>query len=246
MRLKEKVAIVTGAASGIGEASAKKFIENGAKVVFSDINEPNYDLKEKFGDNAEFFKCDVSNSSQIDDLIEFAVEKFSKLDIMFNNAGIGGLGGITEAKNEDWDKTIAINLSGVFYGMKAAARYMKENKIKGSIISTSSILGRVGFEGAIAYCASKGGVVQLTHAAALDLAKDGIRVNAVAPGFIKTGMTDPFLGDEGFKNMVISSTPLGKVGEVDDIANAVLYLASDESKYVTGEVLYVDGGWTAK
>ena len=130
--------------------------------------------------------------------------------------------------------------------MRAAAKEMKKNAAGGSIINTSSILGSVGFEGAIAYCAAKGGVVQLTRSGALDLAKDKIRANAVAPGFIETGMTKDVLAASEFNKFVISSTPLGYVGEPADIANAVLYLASDESRYVTGTVLFVDGGWTAK
>ncbi|MEX2410566.1 MAG: SDR family NAD(P)-dependent oxidoreductase [Candidatus Paceibacterota bacterium] len=246
MRLKDKVAIVTGASSGIGKSIAEEFINNGAKVVFSDINEPKDNVSDKFSEKAEFFKCDVSNPEEVEELIKFTIDKFKSLDIMVNNAGIGGTGSILEATNEDWQRTLNINLSGVFYGIKNAAKYMKENSIKGSIINMSSILGRVGFKGAVAYCASKGGVVQTTHASALDLAEFNIRVNAIAPGFIKTKMTDPVLQDKTFNDFVISSTPMGRVGEPKDIANAAVFLASDESKYVTGEIIYVDGGWTAK
>lgn len=246
MRLKNKIAVVTGASSGIGKAIAEYFIDNGAKVVFSDVDDPDYDVKEKFGENALFQKCDVSDFAQVEELIDIAVKEFGGLDIMVNNAGIGTVGGILEATNEDWQKTMDINLSGVFYGTKLAAQYMKDKGVKGNIINMSSILGRVGFQGAIAYCATKGGVVQLTHSSALDLAQYGIRVNAIAPGFIKTKMTEPVLENEDFKNLVVSSTPLGHVGEPGDIANAAVYLASDEAKYVTGEIIYVDGGWTAK
>ncbi|MFZ4632248.1 MAG: SDR family NAD(P)-dependent oxidoreductase [Patescibacteria group bacterium] len=245
MRLENKVAIVTGANSGIGKAIAEKFIKEGAKVVFSDMN-GDEKLVEAFKDRALFIKCDVSKSSEVDALVAYTVKHFGKLDIMVNNAGVGGLGGVSDVTDEAWDKVIGVNLSGTMYGMRAAALAMKKAGVSGSIINMSSILGKVGFAGAIAYCASKGGVVQLTHAAALDLAQDKIRVNAVAPGFIETNMTKDVLAMKAFNDLVISSTPLGHVGDTDDIAGAALYLASDEAKYVTGEVIYVDGGWTAR
>lgn len=245
MRLKNKVAIVTGSASGIGKAIAEKFINEGAKVIFSDIKGDD-SLISEFGEEALFFKCDVSKSEEVENLINKAIEHFGKLDIMVNNAGIGGLGGIIDVTDENWDKTISINLSGTMFGMRAAAKAMRTKEIKGSIINLSSILGKVGFNGAIAYCAAKGGVVQLTRAGALDLSPYHIRVNAVAPGFIETNMTKDILVQKEFNDLVISSTPLGYVGNTKDIANAAVYLASDESSYVTGSVIYVDGGWTAK
>ena len=245
MRLENKVAIVTGAASGIGKAIAEKFISEGAKVVFSDVN-GDESLVSAFGDKALFIKCNVAKPEEVESLVATAVAKFGGLDIMVNNAGIGGTGGILEVTDADWDKTIGINLTGVMHGIRAAAKVMKEKGTSGAIINMSSILGKVGFQGAIAYCAAKGGVVQLTHASALDLAALKIRVNAIAPGFITTGMTKDVLAMKPFNDLIISSTPLGHVGEVEDIAAAAVYLASDEAKYVTGEVLYVDGGWTAK
>jgi NAD(P)-dependent dehydrogenase (short-subunit alcohol dehydrogenase family) len=245
MRLENKIAIVTGAASGIGKAIAEQFINEGAKVVFSDVNsDPS--LVSAFGDKALFVKCDVSKSAEVENLIGQTIKHFGGLDIMVNNAGIGGLGGIIEVTDESWDKTIAINLSGVMFGMRAAAKAMKEKGVRGSIINMSSILGKVGFNGAIAYCAAKGGVVQLTQAGALDLAADKIRVNAIAPGFIETNMTKDVLAMKQFNDMIVSSTPLGHVGQVSDIASAAVYLASDEANYVTGSVVYVDGGWTAR
>lgn len=245
MRLENKVAVVTGAASGIGKAIAEKFIKEGAKVVFSDMN-GDESLVAEFKDSALFVKCDVSKSAEVENLVAQAVQHFGRLDIMVNNAGVGGLGGILDVTDENWNKTIGINLSGVMFGARAAANAMKKAGIHGSIINMSSILGSVGLAGAIAYCAAKGGVVQLTHAAALDLAGDNIRVNAIAPGFIQTNMTKDVLAMKQFNDMVVSSTPLGHVGDVDDIANAALYLAEDGSKYVTGTIAYVDGGWTAR
>ncbi|MFA6295224.1 MAG: SDR family NAD(P)-dependent oxidoreductase [Candidatus Paceibacterota bacterium] len=245
MRLENKVAIVTGSATGIGKAIAEKFISEGAKVVFSDINGDD-SLVQEFEGKALFIKCDVSKSEEVENLIDKTIEKFGKLDVMVNNAGIGSLGGIMDVTDESWNKTIGINLSGTMFGMREAAKAMKAKNIKGSIINLSSILGKVGFNGAIAYCAAKGGVVQLTRAGSLDLAPSQIRVNAIAPGFIETNMTKDILEQKEFKDMVTSSTPLGYVGKTEDIANAALYLASDESSYVTGSVIYVDGGWTAK
>lgn len=243
MRLENKIAIVTGAASGLGKAIAEMYLKEGAKVVFSDINQP-ADWTER--ENAAFFKADVSDSSQVDALVAFAVEKFGSLDIMVNNAGIGTTSPIDEMTDEIWDKVISINLSGVFYGVRSAAKHMKTNQVKGSIINMASILGLVGFRTAGAYCAAKGGVNQLTHTSALEFAPYAIRVNSIAPGFIKTQMTKGIQDDQAANAGISAATPLGFMGEPDDIAYAAVYLASDESKYVTGSVLYVDGGWTAQ
>ena len=243
MKLENKVAVVTGAASGIGLAIANLFVAEGAKVVYSDINDGGLKLDPT---SAMFVKCDVSKSAEVDALVKAAVAQFGRLDIMVNNAGIGGLGGVLDATDEAWAKTIGINLSGVFYGARAASNAMKAAGIKGSIINMSSILGTVGLGSAVCYCAAKGGVVQLTHSSALDLAPLGIRINAIAPGFIATNMTKGVLENWDVSNMVKANTPLGYVGEPNDIAQAALYLASDDAKYVTGTVLHVDGGWTAR
>lgn len=247
MRLQNKVSIVTGASSGIGLAIAKLFVQEGATVVFSDINETEGNKAiTGLGEKATFIKCDVSKSQEVYQLVSTTLEKYGKLDIMVNNAGVGTLGGILECTDENWSRVIGINLSGVFYGTKAAANAMKAAQISGSIINMTSILGIVGFQGAAAYCAAKGGVSNLTRASAQDLASLGIRVNAIAPAFIETNMTKAVLGDENFVKMVKANTPLGHTGKPEDIAHAALYLASDESKYVTGIILPVDGGWTCR
>lgn len=245
MRLENKVAIVTGAASGIGKAIADIYVAEGARVIYSDIYKQVEGLEMKEGISS-YVACDVSSKDEVEALVKEAVSQFGKVDIMVNNAGIGGLGGLIDATAEDFDKVLKVNLYGTFFGAQAAAKVMKEMGIKGSIINVSSILGTVGLAQTVAYSSSKGGVVQLTHAASLDLAPLGIRINAVAPAFIKTKMTEDILKDDGFNGMVTANTPLGYVGEPNDIAYAALYLASDESKYVTGEVLHIDGGWTAR
>jgi NAD(P)-dependent dehydrogenase (short-subunit alcohol dehydrogenase family) len=200
----------------------------------------------RLGDNSIFFKADVSKSNEVSDLVNLAIKKFGKLDIMVNNAGIGALGGAAECTDDDWDKVIGINLSGVFFGTREAAKAMIAKDTKGSIINMSSILGVVGMAGAIAYCAAKGGVSNLTRAAAQDLAPKGIRVNAINPAFIETNMTHDILLNEQFSAFVNSNTPLGKPGKPEDIANAAIYLAEDASSYVTGTTTMVDGGWTCK
>lgn len=241
MKLENKVAIVTGACSGIGKAIAEEFLKEGASVVFSDINEIQVN-----SEKALFVKCDVSKSEEVNNLIEKTIKKFERIDIMVNNAGIGTVGDVLSADDDSWNKIMSVNLSGVFFGMRAAGNKMKEMVIKGSIINMTSILGTVGFKGAIGYCAAKGGVNQLTKAGALDLACFGIRVNAIAPGFIKTQMTKGVQEDEKLKTFIESKTPLGYMGEPIDIAKGAVYLASEDSKYVTGNILYIDGGWISE
>ncbi|MFW5888723.1 MAG: SDR family NAD(P)-dependent oxidoreductase [Patescibacteria group bacterium] len=247
MRLKNKVAIITGAASGIGKDMAENFLKEGARVVYSDIQGKAEEvIPQEHKENAVFIKCDTSKSKQVEKLLDKTIDRFGRVDVMVNNAGIGSLASVMDETDDNWKKVIDINLSGVFYGMRAAANRMKEKKIKGSIINTSSILGSSGLANTIAYSASKGGIEQLTKAGCQDLAPHKIRVNAIAPGFIKTNMTEDVLKDNSFNKMVKSRTPLGHVGEPNDIAKAAVYLASDESGYVTGEILHVDGGWTSR
>lgn len=249
MRLEGKVAIVTGAGSGIGAASAKLFAKEGAKVVVADWIEEggNQTVSEikTAGGEAIFVKTDVSKAADIDALVSKCVEAFGKLDILYNNAGVVSQGKIEATTEEDWQKVIDVDLKGVFLGCKRAIPEMEKTG-KGKIISTASIAGLVGFDGIAAYCAAKGGVVNITRELALECAPKKINVNAIAPGVIETNMTKDILADPKQKEGMLAATPYPRLGVPDDIAYAALYLASDESDFVTGHTIVVDGGWIAK
>ncbi len=246
MKLKDKVAVVTGSRRGIGKAIALALAREGAKVVVSDI-----DLKEcqavsdeirKLGTDSIAVKCDVTKKHEVDELIESAVRKFGKLDIMVNNAGVYVSKPLTQTTEQDWDFVLNVNLKGVFLCASAAAKHMmKQNS--GKIISTASIAGKVGFADSSAYCASKGGIVNLTRELAMELAPHHINVNAVAPGVIETDMTKGIMDDEKAKQGLLMGIPLKRIGKPEDIAKAVVFLASDDADYVTGHTLVVDGGW---
>ncbi len=242
MRLKDKIAIITGGSSGIGLATAKKFISEGAKVVLADISE---DAGKKAAEeiNADFIKTDVSKAEEVKSLINKTVERYGKLDVMVNNAGVAVMGSALDCSDEDFDHAINVNLRGVFLGTKYAAQKMKDKG--GVILNTTSVAGMVGFRGAVAYCASKGGVIQVTKAAALDLAPFNIRVNAIAPAVIKTAMTKDMIDNIDYAKALLAQTPLGRFGEPEEVANLFCFLASDEASYITGSVYPVDAGWTA-
>jgi len=243
--LQDKVAIVTGGASGIGLATVKAFLDKGAKVVLADYNEEagasvEKDLKEKY-ENVLFVKTNVAEESEVENLVAETVKHFGKLDIIFNNAGIGVQKPTHELTAEEYKRVIAINQDGVFYGAKYAIREMIKTG-GGSIISTSSILGSVGEPTSIPYAASKGAVNQITKSLALEYADRNIRVNAVAPGFIESGMVSKeALGD--FYDGLVAKHPIGRLGNPEEIAHAVVFLA--ENDFVTGTTVFVDGGYTA-
>lgn len=251
-QLKDKVAIVTGAASGIGKETALLFAKEGAKVVVSDIaeDEGNNVVKEieDNGGEALFIKADTSNPEDHKVLIDQTIDAFGKLDIAVNNAGIGGpQGPVGEYPIDGWDTVIAINLSGVFYGMNQQISAMLDSG-GGSIVNMASILGSVSSTaetaGAPSYIAAKHGVVGLTKSAAVDYGEQNIRVNAVGPGYIRTPLLDEM--DEEQINKLIGLHPIGRLGKPKEIAELVLWLASDKSSFVTGGYYPVDGGYLAQ
>ena len=244
-RLQDKVAVITGAGSGIGKETALLFLEHGANVVLADINKDTLEetfeiIKQK---NLESNACtciaDVSKETDIKNLINAAVEHFGGLNILFNNAGIGGaIGPITHIDGDEWDKSFQILLKSVFLGSKHAARIMKKNIAGGSIINTASIAGMGGGSGPLAYSAAKAGVINFCKNAAIELGPDKIRVNAISPGAINT----PLLATAIEDSKLIQ--PIEDFGMPIDIANTALFLASDESRFITGTNICVDGGLT--
>ncbi len=251
-RLEGKVAVITGAASGIGEASARRFVEEGCKVVLGDIQpDLGQALAEELGADVIFVECNVTVEKDISHLVDVAVNKFGKLDVMFNNAGIvGAIGPIETSIEAEWSATLAVLLNGVFFGIKHAARVMKPQN-SGSIISMSSVAGLTGGLAPHAYSAAKHAVVGLTKNVGAELCGNGIRVNAIAPYSVATSMVaDAYLHDHKAiaetTQMLTDESPLvGRPGLATDVANAALWLASDESGYTSGHILTVDAGITS-
>ena len=242
MMLKDKVAIVTGAAKGIGRGIALALAKEGAKIIVSDLNDSEcLDVVaeiEKLGGEAIAVKCDVSIKADVDELISAAMTKFGGLDIMANNAGIYPFKPFEEITEEGWDKVMAVNLKSVFLTSQAASKVMKPGS---KIVNISSIAAFVGFGGLVHYCASKGGINGLIRPLALELAAKKINVNNVAPGAIETPGASG--GSEESKKQTIAIIPAGRMGQPEDIANAVVFLASDKADYITGQTLVVDGGY---
>jgi NAD(P)-dependent dehydrogenase (short-subunit alcohol dehydrogenase family) len=254
-RVHGKVALVTGGALGIGEACCKVFAREGAKVAVTDVKEKEGEavanaIRDAGGD-AVFMKHDVASEEDWERAVDAAVAKWGRLDVLVNNAGIGATTNAEDDTLEKWRRLMSVNLDGVFLGTKYAIRAMKKSG-GGAIINISSVLGLVGDGGAASYCASKGGIRLLTKSAALYCAKAGyhIRVNSVHPGYVWTPMVRTAAeatGDAAVTRKYLESLhPLGRLGEVEDVAYGVLYLASDEAAFVTGAELVIDGGYTAQ
>ena len=242
--LKDKTAVITGASRGIGAEIARKFASEGAKLLISATNgsllSEVKDEIEKTGVDIEFKIVDVADSSSFSELIKFALETFGAVDILVNNAGINRDKLIMAMKDEDWDAVLDVNLKGTFNGIKAVTRPMLKAK-GGNIINLTSVVGISGNAGQVNYSASKAGIIGLTKSAARELASRNIRVNAIAPGFIETEMTESLSDDA--KGKFLQNIPLGKSGSCADVANLALFLASEESNYITGQVINVDGGF---
>lgn len=245
-QLEGMVAVITGAASGMGLATAQRFVDEGASVVIADFNA---DVGEaaagELGDAVRFVRCDVARDDDVAAAVALAVGAFGRLDIMFNNAGIGGaFGPITEIESDDWDATFAVLLRGVFLGTKHAARVLIDQGDGGVIINTASVAGQGGGGGPQAYSAAKAGVINLTESTAVELAPHAIRVNAICPGLIFTPLMHQ--GDEAEAERVMSELqPYPKRGEGADIAGAAVWLAGPDSAFVTGTSITVDGGISA-
>jgi len=250
MRLEGKVAIISGGARGMGAAEAKLFAREGAKVIICDVLEDEGRQTEaeinEVGGAAVFVKLDVTSQDEWENAVNTAIERFGKLDILVNNAGIIVQSTIEDMTVELWDKVMDVNAKGVFLGTKTAIPHMKEAG-GGSIVNISSISGIVGQDNVNAgYNASKGAVRIFTKAAAVQYAKENIRVNSIHPGPIATPMTAEGRADPERVALTAERTPLGRYGEPEEVANAVLFLASDEASYVTGSEIVVDGGYTAQ
>lgn len=235
--------MVTGAAQGIGKAIAVKLAEEGSDVIIVDVNDEKLkevaDEIQQKGRKIWTYKIDVSNYKQVEGLFNSEIEKWNRVDILVNNAGITRDNLILRMKEEEWDEVIRINLKGVFNFCKAVSKIMMKQR-SGNIINISSIIGVMGNAGQVNYSASKAGVIGITKSLAKELASRNIRVNAIAPGFIQTAMTDRLSEEQ--KQLMIGAIPLKRIGTAEEVAKMVLFLASDDSSYTTGQVINTDGG----
>ena len=248
-QLEGKVSLITGGGSGIGKASALAFAREGSKVVVADVNvdggEQTVRIIQDTGGEATFVKAEVSNSSDVSDMVSHAVQTYNRLDCAFNNAGVsGGPGRIHEYTEDNWSRVLDINLTGVWLCMKYEIIQML-NQGGGTIVNTASVMGLVGGSRSPAYAATKHGVVGLTRTGAVDYAQEGIRINAVCPGYIRTPMIEGILSDPGAEERVVSRHPMHRLGTPEEIAEAVVWLCSDAASFVTGHAMTVDGGYVA-
>lgn len=247
MKLKDRIAIVTGGASGIGKAIVERFLADGASVVIGDVSvEKGKALAARLGSGARFVAADASKAGDVAALVEQTISAFGKIDILVNNAGIVHAADFLDLKIEDFDRVLNVNLRGSFLLAQAVARHMVE-RVKaggpaGAIINMSSVNAVFAIANQVPYSVSKGGVNQLTKVMALSLAPHGIRVNAIGPGSIMTDMLASVNNDPAAKNRILSRTPMGRIGQPEEIASIAAFLASDDASYITGQTIYADGG----
>lgn len=240
MLLDKKIALVTGGASGIGAAIAKKFIENGAVVIIVDVDqELGNTTAKQLGEMVHFYYMNIADEQSVNDTINQVLNTFTKIDILVNNAGITNDKLLIRMTKEDWEKVININLTGTFLVTKAVVKYMMKQHY-GKIVNIASVIGMIGNAGQANYAASKAGIIGFTKSCAKELASRNITVNAIAPGFIETRMTEK-LPDE-IKQMYFKLIPLGRFGKPEDVSNLALFLCSDQADYITGQVIAIDGG----
>lgn len=249
MDLKDKVAIITGAKRGMGRSHALTLAKAGAKVMVADISKEDCQVVvqeiEKNKGEAMAVKCDVAKKEEVEEMVETVKEKWGKVDILVNNAGIAQFKPFLELTEEEWSRTLDINLKGYFLCAQAAAKEMAKQK-SGVIVNIASVaMGQVGigFPNIVHYCASKGGIVAMTEALAVELAPYNIRVNAVSPGMIETSMIDTIKQDKQQTEGMMSRVPMHRFGRPEEVSNLVLFLASDSSSYMTGSTVVIDGGW---
>lgn len=250
LELEGKVGLVTGGTSGIGRDTAVLFAKAGAKIVVAGRREAEGEETDELiraaGGDALFVKTDVSKASEVEALVQKAVEKFGRLDVAFNNAGVEGVWvPIARQSEEDWDRTIDINLKGVWLCLKYEIRQMLKQGGGGAIVNMASVTGLVGSAGAAAYSASKHGVLGLTKSAALESAKNRIRINAICPAVVETPMGERLFGSPAVHKQVIGLHPIGRLGRPSEIAEAVLWMCSDRASFMTGQSLVLDGGFLA-
>ncbi len=249
MKLSKKTALITGAGSGNGKAIALGFAREGANVTVIDINQEAA-MKtateiRALGTEAVSVAGDISRSEDVARAVAKTIERFSAIDILVNNAGLLSRAPFLDIKEEEWDRVLNVNLRGTFICSQRVAREMKKQGRGGVIINISSISGEVARPNTAAYVASKGGVKMLTKAMAVDLAPHKIRVNAIAPGYVRTAMTEKVFQDQAYLNKLLDRIPLGYIASPEDLVGPAIFLASEESRYVTGAILSVDGGWMA-
>ena len=240
---KEKVAVVTGGASGIGLATTKKLLSEGANVVILDLK-MDEEIINSLGENVLYLKCDVSNEENVKNCIEEIIKKFNHIDYLVANAGIGGSASKPhEVSMDEWNKVISVNQTGIFLLNKYVINEMLKNG-KGAVVNTSSMYGLVGSTTSFAYSASKGAINQMTRSLALTYARDNIRVNAIAPGYVDTPILS--MVPDNIKEAMGNELPIGRLGKDKEIANLICYLLSDDASFITGAIIPIDGGFTAK